>query len=294
MSTPSKLKKIQHLVHYFQRRNGTESAEMIKQWSQEWKLIKQCCARGTQCVSRTLQTENKAALGQVTKELRAPGLKPQLPQGPGPRPVLTLPSICLVLEKEQCSSSVRQGLEGKVPKPQSQAITGEWFFHTSRPQGSPQLISPALNRYGCSVLKDSQWGWQSDTMDLIQPEAKREMSHEQRQVSKCGWVETMMKAGGNQIMAQIWPKLQNAVLGEVLEETLGKKGRDHFKCWLLCALYNTCHTIESLPKSKNHSLITSCLALLFLGAGDQTQFLTREVSVLAELLPNAGANTCKY
>lgn len=71
-------------------------------------------------------------------------------------------------------------------------------------------------------------------------------------------------------------KAAESVLGEVLEETIGKKGRDCFKCWFSCAPYNTCHTIESLPQSRNHSLITSCLALLFLGAGDQTQFLTHE------------------
>lgn len=213
MSMPSKLKKVQHLVHYFQRRNGTELAEMTTQWGHEWKLIRQCCTRGTHGISRTLQTENKAALGPVTKELRAPSLKPQLPQGPGPRPVLTLPSMCLVLEKEQCSFSVHQGLEGKIPKPWSQAITRECFFsiHPGHRETLSSSVQPSTGMACCSVLKDSQCGWQSDTMDLIQSEAKR---------GDVTWPETGAKVWVSRDHDESWrqsnygtdmTKLQNAV-----------------------------------------------------------------------------------
>lgn len=171
MSMPSKLKKVQHLEHYFQRRNGTELAEMITQWGQEWKLIKQYCTR---CLENITDWE-QSSFGTGNQTVEGSRSEATAPQGPGPRPVLTLPNMCLVLEKEQCSFSVHQGLEGKVPKPPYQAITEECAFsiHQGHRETPSWLVQPSTGMAWCSVLKDFQCWWQSDMMDLIEPEATR-------------------------------------------------------------------------------------------------------------------------
>lgn len=82
-----------------------------------------CCTRGTQGISRTLHTKHTVALELITRrstlweELGSLDLKTQLPQGPGPKPLLAQPSIFLVQKRNF------------VP------------FPCSRPQGKSRLIS---------------------------------------------------------------------------------------------------------------------------------------------------------
>lgn len=76
-----------------------------------------CCTRGTQGISRTLQVKHMVATELITsrstlwEELGSLDLKLQLPQGPGPKPLLGL-------EKEFCSFSRHQA-SGKVSVDQS-------------------------------------------------------------------------------------------------------------------------------------------------------------------------------
>lgn len=82
-----------------------------------------CCTRGTQGISRTLQVKHMVASELITsrstlwEELGSLDLKPQLPQGPGPKPLLAQPSIFLVQKRSF------------VPSP------------CIRPQGKSRLIS---------------------------------------------------------------------------------------------------------------------------------------------------------
>lgn len=62
--------------------------------------IKQCGTKGTQDLSNVhsgLETDNLCPL--AGEELDSQGLKSQFPQGLGPRPLLTLSSMSLVLHK---------------------------------------------------------------------------------------------------------------------------------------------------------------------------------------------------
>lgn len=68
------------------------------------------------------------------------------------------------------------GPRGKGTKAPSQAITGECAFSIHQGNTGKPLswsVQPSTGMACCSVLKASQCGWQSDMMDLIQPEAKR-------------------------------------------------------------------------------------------------------------------------
>lgn len=73
-----------------------------------------------------------AILGLITiilcgKELGSQGSKSQVPQGPGPKPLLTLPNMLLVFHKELCSLSTHLRLGQALDWPGSQQLGAERF-----------------------------------------------------------------------------------------------------------------------------------------------------------------------
>lgn len=83
-----------------------------------------CCRRGTQGISRTLQTKHTVALELITsrftlwEELGSLELKTQLHQGPGSKATTASAKYISGLEKEFCSFSMQQA-SGKVLVDQS-------------------------------------------------------------------------------------------------------------------------------------------------------------------------------
>lgn len=83
------------------------------------KLIKQCCTKETQAISRTsetrhsgLETGNHTPL--VWEELDSQDPRLKLPQNPGLRPLPALPNVFLIVEKEPILLLHTFGSQGKL------------------------------------------------------------------------------------------------------------------------------------------------------------------------------------
>lgn len=90
-------------------------------------VIKRCCTRGTQDISMCTVTLGLITIILCGEELGSQGSKSQVPQGPGPRPLLTLPIILLVFHKELCFLSTHLRLGQAWDWPDSQQLDAERF-----------------------------------------------------------------------------------------------------------------------------------------------------------------------
>lgn len=121
----------------------------------------------------------------------SPDLKPLLPQGPGFRPLPVLPSMCLVLENEQCSFSVYRasGKNSQGPGPRlllalpNMLLVLDVLSLYSKATGKASVDQSTPPRaMACrSVLKEPQYAEPSNVDREIQPQKGREeMPHDQR------------------------------------------------------------------------------------------------------------------
>lgn len=99
MQAMSQDKQLQHLIYYFQGRNGTKSAEtVLGRGEVNRRVTKQCCTRGAQGISEyyklsTRRPQTDSHSPTRWEELGSQGLKLQvLTQNPGPGSLLGLPS----------------------------------------------------------------------------------------------------------------------------------------------------------------------------------------------------------